>query len=160
MSSTDGTAPPDRPTDRPPAKKMELGPVGHLGDRLFAGLARGSGGLVVLIVAFVGIFLLALAIPALANDHSNFLFSRIWEPGGVVPQFGIAALFYTTLISSIIAMVDRGPDRGRGGAVHHVLRAEAAGRAGRRTRSTCWRRSPRSSTACGASCSSPRSCAR
>ena len=105
MSSTDGTAPPDRPTDRPPGKKLELGPVGHLGDRLFAGLARGSGGLVVLIVAFVGIFLLALAIPALADDHSSFLFSRIWEPGGVVPKFGIAALFYTTLISSIIAMV-------------------------------------------------------
>ncbi|HET6297043.1 MAG TPA: phosphate ABC transporter permease subunit PstC [Kribbella sp.] len=100
MSSTDGTAPPDRPAD----KKMDLGPVGHLGDRLFAALARGSGGLVVLIVAFVGIFLLALAIPALAKDQSNFLFSRIWEPGGDNPRFGIAALFYTTMISSIIAM--------------------------------------------------------
>jgi phosphate transport system permease protein len=85
--------------------KLELGPVGHLGDRLFGGLARGSGGLVVLIVAFVGIFLLALAIPALADDHSSFLFSRIWEPGGAVPRFGIAALFYTTLISSVIAMI-------------------------------------------------------
>src|SRR3954453_3072190 len=86
-------------------KELELGPVGHLGDRLFAGLARGSGGLVVLIVAFVGIFLPALASPALADDHSSFLFSRIWEPGGVVPKFGIAALFYPTLISSIIAMI-------------------------------------------------------
>jgi phosphate transport system permease protein len=101
MSSTDGTAPPDRPAD----KKMDLGPVGHLGDRLFATLARGSGGLVVLIVAFVGIFLLALAIPALAKDNSSFLFSKIWEPGGDNPRFGIAALFYTTMISSIIAMV-------------------------------------------------------
>ena len=85
--------------------KLELGPVGHLGDRLFGGLARGSGGLVVLIVAFVGIFLLALAIPALIDDKSNFLFSRIWEPGGDQPRFGIAALFYTTVISSIIAML-------------------------------------------------------
>jgi phosphate transport system permease protein len=84
---------------------MDLGPVGHLGDRLFAGLARGSGGLVVAIVAFVGIFLLALAIPALADNNSSFLFSRIWEPGGDNPRFGIAALFYTTLISSIIAML-------------------------------------------------------
>jgi phosphate transport system permease protein len=105
MSSTDGTAPPDLPTDRPPAKNLDLGPVGHLGDRLFAGLARGSGGLVVLIVAFVGVFLLALAIPSLAGDKSSFLFSRIWEPGGAEPKFGIAALFYTTLISSIIAMI-------------------------------------------------------
>jgi phosphate transport system permease protein len=86
-------------------KELDLGPVGHLGDRLFGGLARGSGGLVVLIVAFVGIFLLALAIPALADDKSNFLFSRIWEPGGDEPRFGIAALFYTTVISSIIAMI-------------------------------------------------------
>ncbi|MEV6282949.1 phosphate ABC transporter permease subunit PstC [Kribbella sp. NPDC051770] len=101
MSSTDGTAPPAAPSDD---KKLELGPVGHLGDRLFAGLARGSGGLVVLIVAFVGIFLLALAIPALTKNDSNFLFSRIWEPGAIPPQFGIAALFYTTVVSSIIAM--------------------------------------------------------
>src|SRR5690349_24101499 len=35
-----------------PGKKMELGPVGHLGDRLFSTFARGSGALVVLIVAF------------------------------------------------------------------------------------------------------------
>lgn len=86
-------------------KKMELGPVGHLGDRLFSAFARGSGGLVVLIVAFVGIFLLALAIPSLADDKSSFLFSRIWEPGGDQPRFGIAAMFYTTVISSIIAML-------------------------------------------------------
>jgi phosphate transport system permease protein len=85
--------------------KLDLGPVGHLGDRLFGGLARGSGGLVVVIVAFVGIFLLALAIPALIDDKSNFLFSRIWEPGGDQPRFGIASLFYTTVISSIIAML-------------------------------------------------------
>lgn len=99
----------DAPAGGPPAgdpgKKLSLGPVGHLGDRLFSGLARGSGGLVVLIVAFVGIFLLALAIPSLADDKSNFLFSRIWEPGGDQPRFGIAALFYTTVISSIIAML-------------------------------------------------------
>ncbi|NIK54508.1 phosphate transport system permease protein [Kribbella shirazensis] len=88
-----------------PDRKLDLGPVGHLGDRLFGGLARGSGGLVVLIVAFVGVFLLALAIPALADDRSSFLFSRIWEPGGAEPRFGIAALFYTTVISSIIAML-------------------------------------------------------
>jgi phosphate transport system permease protein len=86
-------------------KKLDLGPVGHLGDRLFSGLARGSGGLVILIVAFVGVFLLALAIPSLADDKSSFLFSRIWEPGGDDPKFGIASLFYTTVISSIIAMI-------------------------------------------------------
>ena len=85
--------------------KLDLGPVGHLGDRLFAALANGSGGLVIAIVAFVGIFLLALAIPALADNQASFLFSRIWEPGGEQPRFGIAALLYTTVVSSIIAML-------------------------------------------------------
>ncbi|MFK4084267.1 phosphate ABC transporter permease subunit PstC [Kribbella sp. NPDC020789] len=94
-----------RRTSEETGPKLELGPVGHLGDRLFSGLARGSGGLVVVIVAFVGVFLLALAIPALADDKSSFLFSRIWEPGGAEPRFGIAAMFYTTVISSIIAMI-------------------------------------------------------
>ncbi len=135
MSSPDGTEPPDRPAEpaasggepriedletltdenddgRPATpepeqskKKLDLGPVGHLGDRLFSGLAHGSGGLVVAIVAFVGIFLLALAIPSLADNNTSFLFSRVWEPGGSDPKFGIAALFYTTIISSIIAML-------------------------------------------------------
>lgn len=101
MSTTDTT---ERPADEPP-KKVELGPVGHLGDRLFSGMAKGSGAIVVAIVAFVGIFLLALAIPSLANDHANFLFSREWDPGAAEPRFGIAALFYTTIVASIIAMI-------------------------------------------------------
>jgi phosphate transport system permease protein len=100
MSSTEGKV---EPADRGP--QLDLGPVGHLGDRLFAALARISGATVVLIVAFVGIFLLALAIPALADNNVNFLLSRTWLPGGENPAFGIAALFYTTLISSIIAMM-------------------------------------------------------
>ncbi|MFC0629199.1 phosphate ABC transporter permease subunit PstC [Kribbella deserti] len=101
---SDPTSPPSSAPDAG-STKLDLGPVGHLGDRLFAGLARGSGALVVAIVAFVGIFLLALAIPALADNEGNFLFSRTWLPGGEHPNFGIAALFYTTLISSIIAML-------------------------------------------------------
>ena len=109
MSSTDGTAePPTTPPADDPGKtprKLDLGPVGHLGDRLFSGLARGSGVAVVLIVAFVGIFLLALAVPSLAENHANFLFSRVWDPGAVPPKFGIAALFYTTMLASIIAML-------------------------------------------------------
>jgi phosphate transport system permease protein len=105
MSSTDGTAePPAGPTD-PVSGKLDLGPIGHLGDRLFAGLSRGSGLVVVLIVAFVGIFLLILAVPALMDNEANFLFSRVWNPGGEHPAFGIAALFWTTLITSVIAML-------------------------------------------------------
>ncbi len=103
--STDGTAAPSATPDSTSGKKLDLGPVGHLGDRLFAGLAKGSGAAVVGMVAFVGIFLLALAIPALANDKSSFLFSRVWQPGAEPPRFGIAALFYTTLVSSVIAML-------------------------------------------------------
>jgi phosphate transport system permease protein len=111
MSSTNDTAgPPARPADLGPGPgpgsgRMNLGPVGHLGDRLFAGLSRGAGVAVVLIVAFVGIFLLVLAVPALVHNEADFLFSRVWNPGGDHPAFGIAALFWTTFITSVIAMV-------------------------------------------------------
>jgi phosphate transport system permease protein len=109
MSSTNDTAGlPTGPADPGPVSgsgRLDLGPVGHLGDRLFAGLSRGAGVAVVLIVAFVGIFLLVLAVPALVHDEADFLFSRVWNPGGDHPAFGIAALFWTTFITSVIAMV-------------------------------------------------------
>ena len=52
--------------------------TGRLGDRIFGGLATGSGILVVAIVTLVGVFLLWQAIPSLLNNDANFLTSRAW----------------------------------------------------------------------------------
>jgi phosphate transport system permease protein len=79
--------------------------TGRLGDRVFSGLARGAGILVVAIVALVGTFLVVQAVPALLNNNVNFLTSREWVPSGPEPRFGILDMFWATVVTSLIAMV-------------------------------------------------------
>ncbi len=79
--------------------------TGRLGDRVFGGLAKGAGILVVCIVALVGTFLVIQAVPALLNNNVNFLTSREWVPSGTEPRFGILDMFWATTVTSIIAMV-------------------------------------------------------
>jgi phosphate transport system permease protein len=81
------------------------GSTSRRGDRVFAGLSVGSGVLVVALIAAVAVFLLARAIPSLADDSANFLTARVWNPGGNPPQFGIPDLLWVTVISSVVAMV-------------------------------------------------------
>ena len=75
------------------------------GDRVFGGLSKSAGILVLVIMAAIGIFLLWKALPALQANTANFLTSTNWSPDADPPAFGIAALAFGTLISSIIAMV-------------------------------------------------------
>ena len=88
-----------------PAAGASLRGSGSIGDRIFLGASAGSGFIVVLLIALVGAFLLAQAIPALLNDNASFLTSRTWEPGGDNPQFGIVDLLWTTVLSSAFAMI-------------------------------------------------------
>jgi phosphate transport system permease protein len=79
--------------------------TGRLGDRIFSGLATGSGILVVTMIVAVAVFLISRAVPALKNDQANFLTDRVWNVGGNQLAFGIPDLLYVTVISSIVAMV-------------------------------------------------------
>ncbi len=79
--------------------------TGRLGDRVFGGLAKGAGILVVCIVALVGTFLVIQAVPALLNNNVNFLTSRVGVPSGTEPRFGILDMFWATTVTSIIAMI-------------------------------------------------------
>ena len=79
--------------------------TGRLGDRVFGGLAKGAGILVVALVALVGTFLVIQAVPALLNNNVNFLTSREWVPSGAEPRFGILDMFWATVVTSVIAMV-------------------------------------------------------
>jgi phosphate transport system permease protein len=74
------------------------------GDRVFSGLAAGSGVVVAGIVAAVAVFLLAQAVPALRKNGANFLTDRVWEVDGTPLRFGIPDLLWVTLISSVVAM--------------------------------------------------------
>ena len=91
--------------DDDPQHEGDRASTGRLGDRVFGGLATGSGVLVVAIVTLVGLFLLWQAVPSLANNDANFLFSREWVPSGAEPRFGIADLLWGTIVTSVIAML-------------------------------------------------------
>ncbi|WP_225847997.1 phosphate ABC transporter permease subunit PstC [Streptomyces sp. HPF1205] len=90
------------PTSAPPAPAK---PVSRPGDRVFAGLARGSGLLLLLIMASIAVFLTVRAITAVSKDHGNFLTTFEWNPQLSPPVFGIAVLAYGTVVSSVIAMI-------------------------------------------------------
>ena len=82
---------------------VRLAKISKTGDRIFRALATTSGLAIVLLVLFVGIFLLALALPSLQADQDNFLTSRNWTVAGEL-RFGIAGLLWTTVLSSVLAM--------------------------------------------------------
>ncbi|MFG2793849.1 phosphate ABC transporter permease subunit PstC [Streptomyces sp. NPDC048419] len=75
------------------------------GDRIFLGLSRGSGILLLVIMAAIAVFLTYRATLAISKDHTSFLTTFEWNTNIQPPSFGIAVLAYGTVISSIIAMV-------------------------------------------------------
>jgi phosphate transport system permease protein len=77
----------------------------RLGDRIFKYLTMGSGIFVVTLIALVAVFLIAKAIPSIANDKVNFFTSRTWQVNSSPLKFGIVDLLWTTVLSSVFAMV-------------------------------------------------------
>ncbi|MFF8596734.1 phosphate ABC transporter permease subunit PstC [Streptomyces sp. NPDC015220] len=100
---TDAVAPPapSGPAERKRAARGATRP----GDRVFVGLTRGSGILLLVIMAAIAVFLTYRASLAISKDHGNFLTTFEWNTSLVPPTFGIAVLVYGTVVSSVIAMV-------------------------------------------------------
>ena len=73
------------------------------GDRIFAATAAGSSAIIILIVLLVAGFLLKESVPSIVHDKVNFLTSTQWDPTG--RRFGIAALLYTTVLISLVALI-------------------------------------------------------
>ncbi|WP_392671843.1 phosphate ABC transporter permease subunit PstC [Streptomyces sp. LN785] len=98
------------PIDMPPAppvqrKRARPKAVGRAGDKIFLGLSRGSGILLLVIMASIAVFLAYRATLAVSKDQGNFFTTLDWNPVGDKPVFGIAVLLFGTVVSSIIAMV-------------------------------------------------------
>ena len=91
--------------DGRPAEGGVSGSSVRLGDRIFRALAAGSGGLLLVIMAAIAVFLIWKAIPAFTQDTGNIFTTQSWNPQGTPPYFGMAAVFFGTIVSSIIAMV-------------------------------------------------------
>lgn len=92
------------PQAKDPRSGVKLARIRRTGDRVFVGSAGAAAGLIVVLVVFVGVFLLWLAAPSLAADKANFLASREWAVDGSELRFGIAGLLWTTVLSSVVAM--------------------------------------------------------
>ncbi|MGW0627885.1 phosphate ABC transporter permease subunit PstC [Streptomyces sp. NPDC002758] len=101
--TTDAPPPTPRPTeaDRKRAARGATRP----GDRIFLGLSRGSGILLLVIMAAIAVFLTYRAALAISKDHANFLTAFEWNTNLQPPVFGIAVLAFGTIVSSIVAMV-------------------------------------------------------
>ncbi|HEX4790835.1 MAG TPA: phosphate ABC transporter permease subunit PstC [Actinospica sp.] len=80
-----------------------------LGDRIFGGSARAAAAFILVLMAAIAGFLIYQAVTAISADKVNFLTSFTWDPDGNnsngVPQFGIAAIAWGTLITSVIGVL-------------------------------------------------------
>jgi phosphate transport system permease protein len=79
----------------------------RFGDRIFRGLAEGSGVLIVAIIVAIGLFLLWRAVPALARNKANFfLYSGNWVTTDTsAMRFGILDLLQVTVFVSVFALL-------------------------------------------------------
>ena len=96
-------------TPAPPTERqgtgVKLATISRTGDIVFGGLTKATAVVLVLLVAFVGIFLLVLALPSILADKDSFLLSRNWQVSGSDLRFGILGLLWTTVLSSIVALI-------------------------------------------------------
>ncbi|WP_245616896.1 phosphate ABC transporter permease subunit PstC [Amycolatopsis taiwanensis] len=74
------------------------------GDMLFRWLAKASGLLILVLLGVIAAFLIMQALPAFQSNKANFFTTLTWDPdqSGV---FGIAALAFGSVLSSLIALV-------------------------------------------------------
>ena len=77
------------------------------GDRMFRGLSEGSGVLIVVLIATIGLFLLMRAVPALARDQVNFFtYGGNWDTTNTAAmRFGVFDLVQVTVMVALFALV-------------------------------------------------------
>jgi phosphate ABC transporter permease protein PstC len=104
--------PQDEP--KPAASRSGLTAKIGLGDRIFGGSARGAAVFILILMAAIAGFLIYQSVNAISVDKVNFLTSFTWDPDGNntpngVPEFGIAAIAWGTLITSMIGVLIGAP---------------------------------------------------
>ncbi len=104
ISSATAASPPPGPGDTA-APVERARPAGRAGDRVFLALSRGSGILLLVIMAAIAVFLTVRATNALSHNEGNFLTTFEWSANSTPPVFGIAVLAFGTVVSSLIAML-------------------------------------------------------
>ncbi|MGW4561477.1 phosphate ABC transporter permease subunit PstC [Streptomyces sp. NPDC004561] len=105
ISTKTTDAPPPAPHSTVTEMKRNARGASRPGDRVFLGLSRGSGILLLVIMAAIAVFLTYRATLAISKDHGNFLTTSEWNTNLQPPTFGIAVLAFGTIVSSVIAMI-------------------------------------------------------
>jgi phosphate transport system permease protein len=75
------------------------------GDGPFRFASTGAGVVLLAIMAAIGVFLVVKAVPALQANTSHFLTELTWQPNATQPVFGVGALAFGTVLSSLLALV-------------------------------------------------------
>ncbi|HUR51197.1 MAG TPA: phosphate ABC transporter permease subunit PstC [Mycobacteriales bacterium] len=75
------------------------------GDRVFFALTGISGAVMVATIVAIGVFLVVQALPALHDDSTNPLTTKVFTPEAARPTWGIAVLAFGTVLTSLLAMV-------------------------------------------------------
>ncbi|WP_028804317.1 phosphate ABC transporter permease subunit PstC [Streptomyces sp. 142MFCol3.1] len=104
ISTQNTEAPPPTPPRSTAVHKRTAHGGTRPGDRVFLGLSRGSGILLLVIMAAIAVFLTYRAALAISKDDANFLTAFEWNTNLEPPTFGIAVLAFGTVVSAIIAM--------------------------------------------------------
>lgn len=97
MTTTDSST-----TPRAPQGKRRIGDV------VFGNTARGSGILILVILAGVAAFLIIQSFDALSANTANFFTTTDWDANtdpDEEPAFGVAALAFGTVLAAILALV-------------------------------------------------------
>jgi phosphate transport system permease protein len=93
------------PSVSPPPASEISGTAVRPGDRVFRGVSVAAGATVLAVMAAIAVFLVVKAVPALRADTVNFLTFEGWFPDEVPSQFGIAAMFFHTMVTGLLAMI-------------------------------------------------------
>ncbi|GAA2140656.1 phosphate ABC transporter permease subunit PstC [Kitasatospora kazusensis] len=94
------SSPPAEPQGRVRRSRIDS----RIGDGIFFNLSRGSGILLLVIMAAIAGFLAYRSWLAVSKDQANFFTTFEWSPDAAKPVFGIAVLAFGTIVSAVIAM--------------------------------------------------------
>jgi len=86
----------------PAARRARAGR--RIGDRIFELLTTGVGAAVLVVLLVITVFLLVKAWPSLRASGLSFLTERQWFPDATPARFGVAALAWGTVLSSLLAL--------------------------------------------------------
>jgi len=96
----------DQPTDvTPPQEARTIAASRTKADRIYRGVAQSAGLLTLVLLVFIGTFLLIRSSSALKYMGVGFFTKSLWQPQGNPASFGIAAVIYWTVIIAVISLI-------------------------------------------------------